>query len=90
MLDRILPKSLSLSFPLSLSRARSLISLCLSVCRLKHAGHRVLIFSQMTALMDILEDYFDLRQFKYLRLDGSTTVDDRAEKMRLFQEPGSE
>ncbi len=58
--------------------------------KLKHAGHRVLIFSQMTQLMDILEDYFELRKFKYLRLDGSTTVDDRAEKMRLFQEPGSE
>jgi ATP-dependent helicase STH1/SNF2 len=58
--------------------------------KLKKAGHRVLIFSQMTQLMDILEDYFDLREFKYLRLDGSTSVDDRAEQMRLFQEDGSE
>ena len=58
--------------------------------KLKAAGHRILIFSQMTQLMDILEDYFELRKFTYLRLDGSTGVDDRAESMRKFQEPDSE
>ena len=58
--------------------------------KLKAAGHRVLIFSQMTQLMDIAEDYFELRDYKYLRLDGATSVDERAEKMRLFQEDGSD
>lgn len=36
----------------------------------------------MPVVMDILEDYFELRQFKFLRLDGSTKVEDRAEQMR--------
>jgi superfamily II DNA or RNA helicase len=58
--------------------------------KLKAAGHRVLIFTQMTQLMDILEDYFELRNFTYLRLDGSTSVDDRAERMRQFQKENSD
>ncbi len=44
-------------------------------------GHRVLIFSQMTQLMDVLEDYFRFRAFRFLRLDGSTKQSDREEAM---------
>jgi SNF2 family DNA or RNA helicase len=39
--------------------------------------HRILIFSQMTHLMDIMQLYFDYRNIKHLRLDGSTKADDR-------------
>lgn len=52
-------------------------------------GHRVLIFSQMTQLMDVLEDYFRYRQFRYLRLDGSTKQSDREEAMYKFNAPDS-
>lgn len=45
--------------------------------KLKATGHRVLMFSQMTKLMDIMEDYFLYKDYKYMRLDGSTKHDDR-------------
>lgn len=45
--------------------------------KLMASGHRVLIFSQMTSLLNILEDYFNYRKILYLRLDGSTKADDR-------------
>ncbi|KAG6452871.1 hypothetical protein O3G_MSEX007839 [Manduca sexta] len=45
--------------------------------RLKAEGHRVLIFSQFTMMLDILEPYLDIRRHRYLRLDGSTAVTDR-------------
>ncbi len=40
--------------------------------KLKAAGHRVLLFTQMVSVMTLLEDYFNLRGYMYLRLDGST------------------
>ncbi|XP_068633292.1 SWI/SNF-related matrix-associated actin-dependent regulator of chromatin subfamily A containing DEAD/H box 1 homolog [Battus philenor] len=47
--------------------------------RLKADGHRVLVFSQFTMMLDILEPYLTLRRYRYLRLDGSTAVTDRQE-----------
>ena len=52
--------------------------------------HRVLMFFQMTAIMNIMEDYMRLRGFKHLRLDGTTKSDDRSELLRLFNAPDSE
>lgn len=40
---------------------------------LKGQGHRVLIFSQMTKMLDILEDFLDGEQYKYERIDGGVT-----------------
>ena len=57
--------------------------------KLKAAGHRVLLFSQMTALMDLLEDFFALRDYDYLRLDGSTAADERERRMARFNDPSS-
>jgi superfamily II DNA/RNA helicase len=45
--------------------------------QLKQEGHRVLIFSQMTKMMNILESFFTREGHAYLRLDGSTPVQDR-------------
>ncbi|XP_072949554.1 SWI/SNF-related matrix-associated actin-dependent regulator of chromatin subfamily A containing DEAD/H box 1 homolog [Epargyreus clarus] len=45
--------------------------------KLKAEGHRVLVFSQFTMMLDILEPYMKLRRYRYLRLDGSTAVNDR-------------
>lgn len=47
--------------------------------RLKADGHRVLIFSQFTMMLDILEPYLTIRNHQYIRLDGSTNVTDRYE-----------
>ncbi|XP_070379390.1 lymphoid-specific helicase-like isoform X2 [Dermacentor albipictus] len=53
---------------------------------LKRRGHKVLIFSQMCRVLDILEDYCVMRRFKFCRLDGTTRVEDRQEQMKLFNE----
>ncbi|KAL7054112.1 hypothetical protein AAHC03_026546 [Spirometra sp. Aus1] len=54
--------------------------------KLKATGHRVLIFCQMTSLMTIMQDYFDYRGFRYLRLDGTTRSDDRGELLVKFND----
>nr|XP_040035048.1 lymphoid-specific helicase [Gasterosteus aculeatus aculeatus] len=51
---------------------------------LKERGHKVLIFSQMTSILDILMDYCYLRGFQYSRLDGTMSYSDRAENMDKF------
>jgi ATP-dependent helicase STH1/SNF2 len=53
-------------------------------------GHRVLMFFQMTQIMNIMEDFMRLRNIKYLRLDGSTKSDDRSELLKEFNAPNSE
>ncbi|CAK1552715.1 unnamed protein product [Leptosia nina] len=45
--------------------------------RLRAGGHRVLIFTQMTRVLDVLEAFLSLHGHTYLRLDGSTRVDVR-------------
>lgn len=45
--------------------------------KLLEQNSRVLIFSQMTRMLDILEDYCLWRQFQYCRLDGKTPHEDR-------------
>lgn len=45
--------------------------------KLYEQGSRVLIFSQMTRTLDILEDYCMWRGHEYFRLDGQTAHDDR-------------
>jgi len=53
--------------------------------RLRSEGHRVLLFAQMTKMLDILEDYMNFRKFKYFRLDGSSAISDRRDMVRDFQ-----
>ena len=45
--------------------------------RLRSRGSRVLIFSQMTSLLDILEDYCVMRGFESCRIDGNTGYEER-------------
>ncbi|RSL97917.1 hypothetical protein CDV31_012816 [Fusarium ambrosium] len=52
-------------------------------------GHRVLMFFQMTAIMDIMEDYLRYKRVEYLRLDGTTKSDERSDLLREFNQPGS-
>jgi len=51
-------------------------------------GHKCLVFSQMTKMMDLLEAYCRFRKWAYLRLDGSTSVADRRDMVRAWQSPG--
>lgn len=45
--------------------------------RLQSGGHRALIFTQMTKVLDILEQFLNIHGHKYLRLDGATKVEQR-------------
>ena len=53
---------------------------------LNDGSHRVLIFSQMTHMLDVLQDYLDFRGYSYQRLDGSIRGDDRFQAVETFQE----
>ncbi|CAN6475338.1 unnamed protein product [Victoria cruziana] len=57
--------------------------------KLQKSGHRVLLFSQMTRLMDILEIYLSLHGFTYLRLDGATKTEERGGLLKKFNAPDS-
>ncbi|GAB5591414.1 ATP-dependent DNA helicase Snf21 [Umbelopsis nana] len=57
--------------------------------KLQKTGHRILIFFQMTQIMNIMEDLLHYRGFRYLRLDGSTKADDRSQLLHLFNAPNS-
>jgi|EP00970_Alexandrium_tamarense_P014684 ATP-dependent DNA helicase len=52
--------------------------------RLFKDKHQVLIFSQMTSLLNVIEDYLLFRQWKYCRIDGSTKIDERQRQMDVF------
>ncbi|URE26395.1 DUF4208 domain containing protein [Musa troglodytarum] len=58
--------------------------------RLRATNHRVLIFSQMVRMLDILAEYLSLRGFQFQRLDGSTRADLRHQAMEHFNAPGSD
>lgn len=48
-------------------------------------GHKVLLFSQFTTMLDIIEDWAnDFKKVKTLRLDGTTPIDDRKTLMDEF------
>merc|ERR1712106_37273 len=47
-------------------------------------GHKVLIFSQMTRMLDILGDYLALNKLKFCRLDGSMNFLDRQDNIDKF------
>ncbi|KAH6794585.1 DNA helicase INO80-like protein [Perilla frutescens var. hirtella] len=53
--------------------------------RLRAENHRVLLFAQMTKMLNILEDYMNYRKYRYLRLDGSSTIMDRRDMVKDFQ-----
>ena len=53
--------------------------------KLKAEGHRVLIYFQMTKMMEIMEEYLTFRQHSYLRLDGQTTIEQRRDLVGDWQ-----
>ncbi|KAL5008979.1 hypothetical protein ScPMuIL_014560 [Solemya velum] len=53
--------------------------------RLKREGHRVLIYSQMTRMINLLEEYMWHRKHTYMRLDGSSKISDRRDMVADFQ-----
>lgn len=53
---------------------------------LKSKGHRCLIYFQMTRMIDLMEEYMIFRQYKYLRLDGDTRLEDRRDMVMDWQQ----
>ena len=52
---------------------------------LKEGGHRVLIYNQMTRMIDLMEEYLQYRGYSYLRLDGSTNIATRRDLVHSWQ-----
>ncbi|PTU22521.1 hypothetical protein P175DRAFT_0136012 [Aspergillus ochraceoroseus IBT 24754] len=59
------------------------------LAKLKRDGHRVLIFSQMVKMLDILGDYMEFRGYTYQRLDGTIPSASRRLAIEHYNAPGS-
>jgi chromodomain-helicase-DNA-binding protein 1 len=59
------------------------------LARLRNDGHRVLIFSQMVRMLDILSDYLSFRNYLHQRLDGMVSSDARKKSIAHFNAPDS-
>merc|ERR1719225_2580930 len=57
--------------------------------KLQEQGSRVLIFTQMTRILDILEDYCWFRKHAYCRIDGQTAHEDRDVQIQEYNKEGS-
>jgi SNF2 family DNA or RNA helicase len=58
--------------------------------KLKKEGKRVLIFSQFTSMLDIIEDYLFYIKFRYVRLDGAVSRNNRQSRIDEFMNPNSD
>lgn len=54
-----------------------------------YGRHQVLIFSQFTTMLNVIEEYLCAREYEYCRLDGSTFIDDREKQLEEFSAPNS-
>uniref|UniRef100_A0A3B4GX43 E1A binding protein p400 n=1 Tax=Pundamilia nyererei TaxID=303518 RepID=A0A3B4GX43_9CICH len=59
-------------------------ALAILLQKLKSESRRVLIFTQMLKMLDILEAFLDYRQLTYVRIDESFSCDERQENMKKF------
>ncbi|GFV35331.1 hypothetical protein TNCV_3203631 [Trichonephila clavipes] len=66
-----------------------LLILDVLLAELKKRGHKILLFSQFTSMLDILEDYCNLRGYEYTCLNGKMKLDEREEEMKAFREDKS-
>jgi SNF2 family DNA or RNA helicase len=57
--------------------------------RLQSQGHKVLIFSQMVRVLNLLEDFVKYRGYSFERLDGSSRSADRKEAVERFCKPSA-
>ncbi|PCH33925.1 hypothetical protein WOLCODRAFT_130070 [Wolfiporia cocos MD-104 SS10] len=90
--DKIEPKGLSpIETHAKLIDASAKLGLLrMLLTKLRERGHRVLLFSQFSIALDIIEDFLNGEGIKYLRLDGTTKQADRQKDMDAFNEPGSD
>ena len=67
------------------SDSGKLLALDKLLAELKAGGHRVLLYFQMTKMIDLMEEYLSFRQYKYLRLDGSSKISERRDMVSDWQ-----
>ena len=60
------------------------------LAKLKPKGNKILIFSQMVQILNILEDFLNYRDYSYVRLDGSIVGEVRQEAIDRFSDPNSD
>ena len=57
--------------------------------RLRREGHRCLLFTQMSRMLDIFEIFLNMHHFTYLRMDGATSLPQRQKMMEKFNNDAS-
>eukprot|EP00092_Neocalanus_flemingeri_P005977 GFUD01006438.1.p1 GENE.GFUD01006438.1~~GFUD01006438.1.p1 ORF type:complete len:2243 (+),score=699.78 GFUD01006438.1:100-6828(+) len=57
--------------------------------RFREKGDRVLIFSQMVIMLNIMEEYMQLKRYPFQRLDGGVSGDKRKQSIAQFNDPNS-
>ncbi|CAM0883924.1 unnamed protein product [Alopecurus aequalis] len=77
-------------FPSLVSASGKLQLLHKLLPKLKERGNRVLIFSQMTKMLDILEDFLTYLGYKYAHLDGKTSLSARQESIKEYNNTESD
>ncbi|OHT17419.1 F/Y-rich N-terminus family protein [Tritrichomonas foetus] len=60
------------------------------LAKLKDDGHRVLIFSQMVHMLDIIQDYLTYKDYTFQRLDGKIRGEERQKNIDHFNDPNSD
>lgn len=65
--------------------AGKMMALDALLAELKEGGHRVLIYNQMTRMIDLMEEYLHYRGYSYIRLDGSSKIADRRDLVTDWQ-----
>ncbi|CAA0842565.1 ATP-dependent helicase BRM [Striga hermonthica] len=58
--------------------------------KLQRTGHRVLLFSTMTKLLDIMEEYLQWRRLVFRRIDGTTSLEERESAIVEFNSPDTD
>lgn len=86
-----LPSLSSLQLPTAkLTDSAKMASLRTLLPSLAVGGHRALLFSQSTQMLDILETFLSSLKLSFVRLDGSTPVAERQSLIDEFQREGSQ
>ena len=58
--------------------------------KLRAQGHRVLLFSQMVNMLNIIQDYLTMKGYPFERIDGGVKISDRQAAIDRFSAPGSD
>lgn len=87
--NRPVSRSFRSNFPAELSGSGKLQTLQRMLAEWSRGGHRALVFSQTRMMLDIIENMVENEGHRYVRMDGTTPVNQRQELMDRFNEDDS-